>query len=688
MMDETTITLLPGQQVAFDRIKAFLTDDKDVFILKGYAGTGKTTLIRYIVNYLQDRKLYEILAPTGRAAKILRTKTNSGATIHSHIYSGDLTCIEIFNEDKSKKTFKYVFPIKAESTTLRTIIVDESSMVSDTEFEDEFFKFGTGRLLSDMLTYKRNCGIKKMIFIGDPAQLPPVGDSHSHALDENYFIERGYKTDCYELTEVVRQQSKSKILEEATKIRNLLNQTPKSRQNFTIESDGKEIIELSPSKIIRQYTNDFPIPELGNSIMICFSNRHAYELNKAARTVYFPNQNTVQPGDILLVNTNNRQLGLLNGDMVKVLEIGETEVHKNIPVSIEKEKRHIDLIFRNIKIISHSNDKNIETNCKIIENLLYSEGRNLSRWELRALYIDFCMRNSKDENSPKEGTREFKDKLEYDSFFNALRVKFGYAVTCHKSQGGEWDSIYVDYSGRCGLFDDALRWCYTATTRAKNKLFVINAPHITSMSKLKFSDFVKINKAPKDFWVQDETISTPYHASECRISLKLKYLGVAKALENTSFKISVVKSCSYLEKYEFSSDMGEVISIDAYYDGSGFFKILPVDSENGNRNLICKIFNETTEQPTEIKYVPSDDLMNSLWQTMTTVAHEIGIKIVNVIEEKDKYFVNYYLVTDARFAVVQFYFRGNTFSTAIPKSELGNEDEKMKMLIKTLQNVV
>lgn len=687
-METITFELLPAQQSAFDRIKAFLTDDKDVFILKGYAGTGKTTLIKYIANYLRDRKLYEILAPTGRAAKVLRTKTNSGATIHSHIYSGDLICKEIFNDDKSKKNFKYVFPIKAESTTLRTIIVDESSMVSDTEIEGEFFKFGTGRLLSDMLTYKKNCGIKKMIFIGDPAQLPPVGDSRSHALDENYFIERGYKTDCYELTEVVRQQSESKILEEATKIRNLLNQTPKNRQNFIIESDGKEIVALAPSEIVRQYTNDFPIPELDNSIMICFSNQRAYELNQAARMVYFPDHNTVQPGDILLVNTNNRQLGLLNGDMVKVLEVGETEVHKNIPVSIEKEKRHIDLVFRNIKIIFPSNDIQLETDCKIIENLLYSEGRDLSQWELRALYIDFCIRNSKDENSPKEGTREFKDKLKCDSYFNALRVKFGYAVTCHKSQGGEWDSVFVDYSGRCGLFDDALRWCYTATTRAKNKLFVVNAPHITSMSKLTFSDFAKIGKAPKDFWVQDETVSTPFHAPECHISLKLKYMGITKALEGTSFKISSVKSCSYLEKYEFSSDTGEVIGIDAYYDGSGFFKVLPIDSGNENRNLICKIFNESTEQPPEIKYVPSDDLMNSLWQAMTTAAHEICVKIVNVVEEKDKYFVNYYLVTDARFAVVQFYFRGNAFSTAIPKSELGDGDEKMKMLIKTLQNVV
>ncbi len=683
-METTTFSLLPAQQSAFEQIKAFLDNDSDVFILKGYAGTGKTTLIKYIADYLQDKNLYEILAPTGRAAKILRQKTNSGRTIHSYIYSGDLVCKEKFNEDKSKKNFVFVFPVKAESTTLKTIIIDESSMVSDTETETDFLKFGSGKLLSDLLEYKKNCGVKKLIFIGDPAQLPPVGDSRSYALDDNYFVEKGYKTEVCELTEVVRQKSESKILSEAIKIRQLLQQDKSLRVNYVLEADDNEIVSLDITETIKQYTDLFPVPDINNSIMICYSNKRTCELNVAAREVYFPGQKTVQTGDILLVNTNNHKTGLLNGDMVKVLEVGSIDEHKNIPVTIEKEKRHISLKFRDVKLCYVDSEGPREIDCKIFEDLLYSDNRDLSRWELRALYIDFCMRNS----NLKDGTREFKDALRENPFFNALRVKFGYAVTCHKSQGGEWDSVFVDYSDRWGFSDDVLRWCYTATTRAKHKLFAINAPHITAVSKLTFTDITKIGKAPKDFWIQDDNLSTPFHSTDTHISIRLKYLGVEEALKETSFKISNVKSFNYLEKYEFSAENGEKINIDAYYDGSGFFKMLPVNSDNENKNLLCSIFNKTIAQPPEIKYVPSDELMSELRQRMVTAAEDAGVVIVNVVEEKEKFFVNYYLITDARFAVIQFYFKAGHFSTAMPKSELGKDDEKLAQLIKHFENVI
>lgn len=359
---ESSIQLLAGQQTAFERIKAFLENENDVFILKGYAGTGKTTLIKYITDYLKDRNLYEILAPTGRAAKILRNKTNAGKTIHSQIFSGELICKEHLSEDKSKKNFVFIFPVKTETTTLKTIIVDESSMVSDTKMESDFLQFGSGKLLTDLLEYKNNCGIKKIIFIGDPAQLPPVGDNHSNALEEQYFTRKGLKTESYELTEVIRQNTDSKILTEAIKIRQLLKQDTQSRLNFILETDEKEIVSLDSSEMVRKYTELFPIPEFNNGIMICYSNKRAYELNTAIREIYFPEQKTVKPGDILLVNTNNQKTGLLNGDLVKVLEVGEIEDHKNIPVTIDKEKRHITLSFRDIKLFYINSEGPVEIN--------------------------------------------------------------------------------------------------------------------------------------------------------------------------------------------------------------------------------------------------------------------------------------------------------------------------------------
>ena len=227
-----------------------------------------------------------------------------------------------------------------------------------------------------------------------------------------------------------------------------------------------------------------------------------------------------------------------------------------------------------------------------------------------------------------------------------------------------------------------------ATTRAKNRLYAINAPKITAVSKLTFSEPGIIGKAPKDFWVQDDKISTPFHSVDTHISVKLKCLGVAKALEDSPFKISGIKSCNYLEKYEFETETGEKINIDAYYDSSGFFKILPINSDNENKNILCEIINKAMAQPSEINYVPSDELMNELWQRMVTATENLGIKVVNVVEEKEKFFVNYYMITDARFVVIQFYFKAGHFSTAIPKSELGKDDEKLSLLIKHFENVI
>ena len=148
------ISLSPTQQEVFDLIKEFLDNDVDIFILKGYAGTGKTTMIKFIVEYLlSQNKTFEIMAPTGRAAKVLRSKMNHGHTIHSSIYSNRLECKEVENEDKSKKSFRFYFPLIETSSGVDTVIVDECSMISDVESHNEFYSFGSGRLLTDLLNY-------------------------------------------------------------------------------------------------------------------------------------------------------------------------------------------------------------------------------------------------------------------------------------------------------------------------------------------------------------------------------------------------------------------------------------------------------------------------------------------------------------------------------------------------------
>ena len=679
------ITLTHDQQIAFQKIRAFLETDTEIFILKGYAGTGKTTLIKSLYREIQKQsKSCFLFAPTGRAAKVMRDSIGEGQTIHSGIYSKNLVCIEAENSDESKKSLHYNFPVKEGYDERKIIIVDESSMISDTETNNEFFTFGSGRLLTDLLHFAK-CNTSKILFVGDPAQLPPVTDRNSSALDVDYFVELGYKTDSYELTEVIRQKNDSGILDASIVIRNTLALNKKERNTLVVKDNDSDIYEVQPMDVVERYTSLFPIPEVGNGVVIGYSNKQCYEYNVRIRSKLFPNQAQVTIGDILLVNNNNYHTfgtSFYNGDMVKVIRVGGLVSHTNIPVTIKEEKRHIDLTFRELEIITPNTNEVIT--CNILEDFLCSPERDLTIWQMRALYIDFCMNH----RNLREGSDDFKDALKSDVFFNALHVKFGYAITCHKSQGGEWDNVFVDYYGRCGLADDHLRWCYTATTRAKSCLYVVNPPRITALRKLSFGDVGKIAKAPRDFWYPHE-ISSPYHEDSAPYHVKLKCLGVIEALRETDYQIESVTSCSYLEKYIFVSGTGERIHLDAYYDGSGFFKQFEAQADDEpDEALIKRIFNNAMAFPAELSYTPSDNLMQDLYQRVITEALELNVKIVNVVECKEKYYVNYYMITSARFAIIQFYFKENGFSKALPKSELGVDDKLLTALIERLRDVI
>ena len=444
-----SLTLLPQQQSAFTEIQSFLKNDCNIFILKGYAGTGKTTMIKYIVDYLKAQNiLYTVMAPTGRAAKVLRDKVGSGITIHIGIYSKVLSCLEVESYDKSKKSFQFVFPIIEEPSGIYLAIVDESSMISDIESNDEFFVFGSGRLLTDLLSSFKAQGIKKILFVGDPAQLPPVTDPCSRALDESYFKDLGYKVSSFELTDVIRQSTESNILKETFKIRDLLIKPKQERYSFVMNSNDQDIISVSEMSLPQLYTDLYPSPEIGDGQIICYSNRLCKYYVDAVRRIIFPNHSSIQMGDILIIcsnnyNTYNREI--FNGDQVKVFSVGNKECHSNIPVTIKGEKRHINLTFRDIQVLYPNTNDLIS--CKIIEDFLESDKPDLSTWQIRALYIDFIIRN----RGLKEGTPEFQKAFINDPYFNALRVKYGYAITCHKSQGGR-------AALQCFLLAKNLRW--------------------------------------------------------------------------------------------------------------------------------------------------------------------------------------------------------------------------------------
>lgn len=699
-MNDMKIQLTEHQQKAFDVIKTCLTDDTtQVMILKGYAGTGKTTLLSLVADFLRDNHLnFQLAAPTGRAAKVLRDKIGSvgisyvdehgnkvssevsGQTLHRTIYSRDLKCIEIENEDKSKKSFRFVFPVRSASASIHALIVDESSMVSDMINSTEFFVFGSGRLLTDVIAYARQSGISKMLFVGDDAQLPPVGDKNSQALNEDYFRGMGFNTRVVEMTEVVRQAGESGILRAANYIRGILGEDSRNRQSFVIEDNGDDIIDITNSNAAEQYTDMFPVPEVGNSAFVCFSNRRSYEMNKAIREILFPDMAKETIGDILLICSNSYDVfgcEMFNGDMVKVVGVGEEEVHRNVPVTHKGEKRHVDLVFRPVEIMYPNSNKVV--NCIILRNMIDTPERDISVWEQKALYIDFCIRNSK----LKEGTGEFKKMLVSDPYFNALKVKFGYAMTCHKSQGGEWDVAFVDYSGRCGLFDDALRWCYTATTRAKRQLRIINPPHITFVSNLKFSDITKVSKLPSGFWRNDASCMSPFHTTDTQLPLRLKCMGIIEAVRNTPFRLANVQSLNYRERYDFEYH-GEHLFIDALYDGSGTFKPLQTVGDGSPKDQLANIVNNAFLVPQHAPVCFGDENLDNVYQRVYAAADEVGLRITNVVNDAVHFFILFCFYSPEACSVIQFYLSRGKLSTALPKSTMGKDDVRLVELIKKI----
>lgn len=697
------LTLTNDQRIALEKLSAFLESDNKIFILKGYAGSGKTTLLRGVVEHLKSiQKQCELMAPTGRAAKILRDKIGQGKTIHSSIYNlEDMKAINADSKEVADHNMKYIFPIDLNNNNERVLIVDEASMVSSKKSENELFDFGTNVLLNDLLTYSFSTNNKnKIIFVGDPAQLAPVGDNNSWALDLEYFKNRGYEGQMAELTEVKRQDN-NLILDNATEIRNTLNLNP--RNELKLEYDDKTFIDLDSINVIDQYVALYPNPEIGDGVVISFSNSQSYHYNYGIREALYPKNKEIIPGDLILINNNNYHsypTELYNGDIAKVIDKSEVVETQSAPVWTikdgKKERVTISLGFRKVKIRVPHYDGEVE--CYIIETLLNSIDRDLTLDMTKALYINFVMRfnerqlkrEEKGLKKHKVGSEEFKMALKSDPFYNAIRAKYGYAITCHKAQGGEWDKVFVDYSGRVGLFDDALRWCYTATTRAVKTLYAINSPHFTHFSKLKFSEVVSINRIPKDALSLKQVNTSPYHKPEDHKGKSLKYWDIKKKLENEIFEIQNVETSGYLERYTIKDDKGKTYTIQASHKESGLFvDKFSVQNTSGSslEKRLEELFNENSGTEFHINYTPSLQHLKVLHSIMRELCTELDITITNINEQVDKYFVIYYLRTDSIYSHIQFYFKGNgNYSTAMPKTFQSESDLKLNLLIENLSD--
>ncbi len=486
------LKLTADQKGALTALDNFLDNDSQIFLLKGYAGSGKTTILRGFLEYLTSIKTeYVLMAPTGRAAKVLRERTGKDAfTIHKSIYSFD-ELVELENGD----SFRYYYKLRNNSEVAhRIFIVDESSMISDMESKGEFFQFGTGCLLSDLIEFSRvqhPGAATKIIFVGDPCQLPPVNDSSSKAFDKNYLHSRfGVSVEETEMKEVYRYGSASGIAKAAMKIRRSMSSG--YFNDFDLRQNDVDIFNPTHSTFLNQYDSID-----GSKIIVAYKNKTCLDLNQDIRKRKYGTRNLpVQKGDIVIMGGNNYRKGIYNGEFAVVNEVSPNNELRTIYL---KGQQPVTLTWRTIDLVFPSaGGEHKVVDGKIIENFLYGDNY-LKPEEMQALYVDFLQRHPR----LKKGTDEFKETIIDDEYFNCLMIKYGYAVTCHKAQGGEWDTVFTvwdhdnrenfnyltDEQATAGKTNDRFyRWAYTAVTRASKKLYAINPPHFTSFSKMRFID--------------------------------------------------------------------------------------------------------------------------------------------------------------------------------------------------------
>jgi exodeoxyribonuclease-5 len=440
------------QSAALKRISRFLAEAEggDIYVLKGYAGTGKTTLISSIVRTMDsDGVRVVLMAPTGRAAKVLSSYSGRSAfTIHRRIYRTSM-------KDGMYSGFKRVRN-KGKNTLY---IVDEASMITGTS---DFS--GAPDLLSDLIQYVKEGDNCRLILVGDSAQLPPVGEILSPALDARALMDRfGIRTGTYELKEVVRQESESGILHNATLIREALrNEEEMPSLDFGFE----DFYEVDPTDLPQKLTDSYSAFGPDEVIIICRSNKAAGHYNRQIRyqSLYFDEE--LSAGDRLMCVRNNYHwidqgagAGFIaNGDILRVNSVRSyRELH--------------GFRFAEVSVDFVDQDDNSSFEANVILDGLYTNTPSLTREQNQKLYKSVSSKIRSD-----AGSAERKRLLSGDPCLHALQVKFAYAVTCHKAQGGQWAVVFIDR----GLLkedenDDVeyMRWLYTAVTRATGIVYMI-----------------------------------------------------------------------------------------------------------------------------------------------------------------------------------------------------------------------
>ena len=443
------------QQEVFGLLQQFLSakNGDECFLLKGYAGTGKTTLISALVKVLPKAGLRSVLlAPTGRAAKVISSYSGKKAfTIHKRIYR---------KKEASSPDMNFVLAENLSENTL--FIVDEASMISDQSSD-----FSRQSLLEDLISYVYNTKNCRLILVGDTAQLPPVGSADSPALDQK-ILKDNFLLDVftYELTDVVRQESKSGILFNATNVRDLIRTEKNVFPKFVVNG-FPDTFRMTGEKLIEGLDYAYNKFGMDNTLVICRSNKNANLYNQNIRNRILYREEELSAGDFIMVVRNNyfwlppdeNNAGFIaNGDIGKIRKVRTVQEEYGF--------RFAEIV---LELLDYPNAEPLH--CKVMLDTLYTESPNLPAADSKRLY-DTVMEDYSDLQNKRLKHLEIKK----NPYFNALQIKFAFAVTCHKAQGGQWDAVFIDqgYLTEEMLNIEFLRWLYTGLTRATKELFLVN----------------------------------------------------------------------------------------------------------------------------------------------------------------------------------------------------------------------
>ncbi|HOP00447.1 MAG TPA: AAA family ATPase [Bacteroidales bacterium] len=447
------------QSEALMKLAGYICEDSNdvIFILKGYAGTGKTSVISSVVKTLAMLRMRSVLlAPTGRAAKVLGSYAGTQAfTIHKKIY-----------RQKSSKDGMGKFVLDRNKHRDTYFIVDEASMISNNPAGISIF--GSGRLLDDLFEYVYTGTGCKLILVGDSAQLPPVGSALSPALDLQILEGYGFTLVSAEMRQVVRQSESSGVLMNATRVRLQIAENNLVHPSLDVVNFS-DVIRLGGEDLIEELSVAYGTCGLEGTIIVVNSNKQANRYNQGIRNRIFFREEEISAGDMVMVVKNNYFLTeeegeeegegpgfIANGDIAEVRKIRKFEERYG---------------FRFAEMSLRFPDYDFEVESKVLLDVLHLETPSLPAERNRELFMNIL----EDYSGIRTRKKQY-EAVRNDPWFNALQIKFAYAVTCHKAQGGQWERVFIDQGmfNRNEITTDYLRWFYTALTRSTNRVYLVN----------------------------------------------------------------------------------------------------------------------------------------------------------------------------------------------------------------------